>query len=59
MIRIMVRTLDGPPTSDPRVVTFKSFEIEFPELEAFFECKPSYGGRDIVGVEIIPKKESE
>lgn len=53
MIRIIVRTLDGSPTKDPRQITYKTFDIEAKKLEEFMSDQPSFGGKDIVGVEIL------
>jgi hypothetical protein len=60
VIRIVVQTADGHQASHvggPVDVSWKTFDIECPELEAFLGCRVYPGHRQVVGAEVIPEPE--
>ncbi len=57
MIRIIVRGVGTIPTGDwPTETWVKTFDIEAPELQAYLEKPPTYGGLSIIGGEVLSAK---
>jgi hypothetical protein len=58
-IRIIVRTFDASAAAHcagPVEQSFDTFDIEDKRLELFMRAnRPQYGGREIIGAELLPE----
>jgi len=62
-LRVIVRTFDASAAAHvnaPVEQGLQTFDIEAAELEAFMRAnKPQFGGREIIGVELLPLADSK
>jgi len=62
-IRILMQETSGAAAANiggPAYTTYVTFDVEAPELVARMEAPwDQYGGRSIIGVEILPDDKSE